>query len=335
MLRRAFVIVAVVSLNMAGCGFERTVPKDAGSSVDDGGAMGPDGGVTDDAGSADGGTTPDAGSLPPGTTPITVGDWNLNWFGSTQYGPSNDDLQQQNVTTVLMQHPAPLWALEEVVDTSRFAQVASALGYGYLTAANPSVSGSSDYRGPQQTAILYDPAVVTVQSVKVILGSDYYDFAERPPLEVALDIHTASGTDSLTVIVLHMKAYDDQASYDRRNAAARELKQYLDPTHRTDQVIVVGDFNDDLDTSLHAGSPSPYAAFVSDTVHYAFPTMVFTQRNLSTDIGNNNPIDHQMVTNELAPYVVPGSAMVIHPTITSYRSTTSDHYPIQVTYKLP
>lgn len=277
----------------------------------------------------DGGTT--GGGNPVST--FTVGQWNLDWFGSTQYGPSDVALQQQNVTGVLEGHKAAIWALEEVVDTARLAQVASALGDGHLAARDNTVTGHDAYRGAQETAILYDPKVLTVESAKVVLGSDYYDFADRPPFVVAGVLHLAGGAVPVTFVVLHMKAYADQTSYDRRVAASKALKTWLDANHPSDRVFVVGDYNDDLDTSDYNGSPSPYANFVADTADYTFPTMVFTKNGTGTYVGDSNPIDHQMVTNELSPWVVSGSQTVIHPSIPSYRSTTSDHYPVEVSYR--
>ena len=313
MTPRTWALVLAMSLLAGGC---RAVPGTGGG---DGGAG--------DAG------TPGDGGLPPGS--VTVGNWNLDWFGDTQYGPADDALQQRNVTTVLKHYPASLWALEEVVDAGRLAVVAQDLGgFGELTAADAQVTGHSDYQGTQQTAILYDPTVISVRSAQVVLGADQYDFAGRPPFVVAVDVHTASGVFPLTVVVVHMKAYADQRSYDRRLAASKALKTWLDQTHASDPVLVLGDWNDDLDTSDYAGSPSPYANFVSDTADYTFPTLVFTEQSIGTYVGSSDPIDHQMVTNELAPDVVGGSPTVVHPPLSSYRSTTSDHYPVQVSYQL-
>ena len=264
-----------------------------------------------------------------------MGNWNLDWFGSTQFGPTDLALQEQNVDTVLQRHPAPLWALQEVVDVNRLARVAQTLGgLGHLAAGDNPVLNHGDYRGTQQTAILYDPSVITVRSAQVVLGADYYDFAQRPPFVVALDVHTPGGVLPMTVVVVHMKAYADATSYARRQAASRELKTWLDQTHPNDPVLVLGDWNDDLDTSDYASSASPYVNFVSDTADYTFPTLIFTQHSIGTYVGSSDPIDHQMVTNELAPDVVAGSQTVVHPSIPSYRSTTSDHYPVQVTYQV-
>ncbi len=312
-------LLLVVTLSGA-CGDGRTVADAA-----------PADGSRPDA-TPDGASPRDAGSI----DTLVVGEWNLNWFGSGDYGPFDLDLQQQNVTTVLERNPAPLWALEEVVDARRLAAVAADIGgYQYVLAQDTSVDNHRDFRGTQMTGILYDPAVITLRSAKIVLGSDYYNFAERPPLEVALDVRMTTGTVPLTILVLHMKAYDDASSYDRRASAAMELKTYLDTNHPGDRVLVAGDFNDDLDTSLRSGSPSPYASFVSDAADYVFPTLLFTEMHFGTQVDSRgDPIDHQMVTDELAPTVVDGSPAVIRPSIGSYSDTTSDHYPIQVTYAL-
>ena len=61
----------------------------------------------------------------------------------------------------------------------------------------------------------------------------------------------------IVVIVLHMKAFDDVPSWQRRQSAANALKSYLDTNYPTQKVIVVGDWNDDVDTSITAGQASP------------------------------------------------------------------------------
>jgi hypothetical protein len=284
----------------------------------------PDGGHDIGGGSSDGGT-------------LVVGEWNVEWFGDPSNGPTDDDLQESNVSAVMADAGLDLWGVEEVVDYARFRGMVSALpgGYASVLAKDTDVAGRSSYSGTQQVGVVYKTSEISVTGKQIILGSNSYDFAGRPPLEVALSVR---GTP-LYLIVLHMKAFNDSTSRDRREAAAVALKSYLDTYRANDRVMVLGDWNDDIDASITSDGSggylaSPYAALVSDSSDYAFATSNLTSANTSTTATNfgNGPIDHHLITNELFGNLVSGSATVLHPSIPSYSSTTTDHYPVVVQY---
>ena len=73
-----------------------------------------------------------------------------------------------------------------------------------------------------------------------------------------------------------MKALDDQSSYDKRQRASVALKQYLDTYLPFERVLVVGDWNDDVDASVTRGASgplaSPYQNLVEDSADYRFVT---------------------------------------------------------------
>ena len=73
-------------------------------------------------------------SIDPATT-LEVVNWNMEWFGSTDpsLGPPNDPLQEQNAKTILQNIGADIFALVEVVDESRLANIVSQMpGYSYV-----------------------------------------------------------------------------------------------------------------------------------------------------------------------------------------------------------
>jgi hypothetical protein len=132
--------------------------------------------------------------------------------------------------------------------------------------------------GEQKVGVLYDNRL-TFQSATLILTSPSSvvdDFAGRPPMRVDFTTSIQGSSSPLTLIVLHMKAFADQASYDRRQRAGAALKSYLDSFLPSSRVFVVGDWNDDVDVSItfDAGNPlpSPYENFVAAASDYAFVT---------------------------------------------------------------
>jgi endonuclease/exonuclease/phosphatase family metal-dependent hydrolase len=295
----------------------------------------PDSG-TPDAGTPDSGT-PDSGTPDAGTPfPLSVINWNVEWFGSTTEGPSNDALQLSNVRAVIADAGVDFWALQEVVSASALLQLKQALpGYDAFAANDSRVSlGASYYTASEQKpAVLFKSDIVQVLSAKLILTGYDYEFAGRPPLQVNLRVRRGTRSEDLIAIVLHMKAQTGGiADYNRRKNAGVALKQYLDSQLPTARVIVLGDWNDDVDVSIYdsGGSlPSPYENFVSASSAYQYLTMPLSLQGVGSTVGRSTFIDHQLITNELISAHVEESTRVLYPSLPDYANTTSDHYPIQ------
>lgn len=276
---------------------------------------------------SDGGV-PDAGVA----FPLQVGNWNVEWFGDTGAGrgPTDEQLQLDNVRTVMSDAGADFWGLQEIVDVNHFNALIQGLpDYGGLVANDPSVTNGSTYysSSEQKVALLYKKGVVQVLNAEIILGSSSYDFGTRPPLKLDLRVTRDGASVDLVAIVLHMKAQTAQADYDRRKAAGEALKQYLDASLPTARVIVLGDWNDDVDMSITSGQPTPYQNFLDAPAEYTFLTQTLSQ-SVGSQTQFSSFIDHQLVTNELARSYVGNSSMVLRPAIPNYADTTSDHYPI-------
>lgn len=261
--------------------------------------------------------------------------WNVEWFGDTGNGPSDEHQQLVNVAEVIAGTDADIWGLQEVVSRVYFDSLLMKLpGYAGLLATAPAVTGGSTYynANEQKVALLYKTADASLIGARVILTQNDADFAGRPPLEAKLRL---TGTaDTAVVIVLHMKAFADVESQERRARASGALKTYLDATYPTQRVWVIGDWNDDLDTSITAGRPSPFRNFLDDPARYSFPTKALTEARISSTVRYADPVDHHLVTNEAAARFVTGSATAyrIDAYIPRYSDTTSDHYPVLTRY---
>lgn len=293
-----------------------------------GGVMGGGGGAT-----GGGGGALDAG------LPFIVGCWNIEWFADPPqadggyFGPYDNALQQQNVLTALRQRSeVDLWGFEEIVGTTELSTVVSGLT-GFATVLPSDVTGGTFYYASweQKVGFAYRTSKITVLSAGLILTSFNFDFAGRPPLEARLRVQGNGVTKDLYVIVLHMKAYGDPDAYDRRVAASIALKNYLDTTRANESVLVIGDWNDDVDVSTVTPNPSPYANFVTDSTRYRFPTKELSDSNRRTTAFNST-IDHQLMTAPLFSSYVTNSSSATVPSIPSYVSTTSDHYPVTTRY---
>lgn len=275
-----------------------------------------------------------------GSTTLDFATWNVEWFGSTAEGPSNETLQLSNVRDVIAGTDLDIWGLQEVVDVPHFNNLVSQLsGYAGFLANDPSVTDGaayySDFDGTElKVGIIYKTSVLDVQSARLILTAFDYEWAGRPPLEVTGSISLNGATENVVIIVLHAKAGTSSSDWDRRSKASAALKSYLDSTHPTGKVIVIGDFNDDVDVSITKPKASPYANFVSDSVDYRFPTKALSDAGLTSTVYYRDMIDHHLGTNEFWSVYIGGSAEVLRVDqyIADYDQTTSDHYPVKTQY---
>ncbi|HEX8272510.1 MAG TPA: lamin tail domain-containing protein [Longimicrobiaceae bacterium] len=268
---------------------------------------------------------------------LDVASWNIEWFGDTSNGPSNETLQLSNARDVIAGTDFDVWGVAEIAGQTQWNSLESQLtGYTGFLASESTVTNGSAYYGAteQKVGILYKSSVATLLGAKVILTANDADFAGRPPLEVKLRVTLNGATEDVVVIVLHMKAFNDAASWQRRQNASVALKTYLDATYPTQKVIVVGDWNDDVDTSITSGSPSPYQNFVGDAADYAFPTRALSLAGVSSTTSYPDMIDHHLDTDELYAALVPGSTEVyrVDSYVASYDATTSDHFPVLSRY---
>ncbi|RKH16690.1 endonuclease [Corallococcus sp. CA047B] len=280
---------------------------------------------------------------------FTVGHWNLEWFGAPNQGPPRstsdgglpDDLQVAGAREVLGSASAHVWGLVEMVDTTDFDTLKAGLpGYTGFLANNPAyvLSGTSLYSaGEQKPGILYDSSL-TYRSAQIILTAQAADFGGRPPLRVDFTTRIHGEDAPLVVIVVHMKAFEDLTSYGQRLRSSAALKNYLDVWLPEARVLVIGDWNDDLDESIATDNgtalPTPFANFLDDPTHYTFITQPLTASNNRTTVEYDEVIDHTLATDEMTLEAVPGAVQVLRPdtSIPDYAGAVSDHFPVLSRY---
>lgn len=259
--------------------------------------------------------------------------WNVEWYGNTGYGPTNEALQQQNVTKVLQSAGMDLWALCEVSDSNAWKALLNNL---------PDYAGViTNYAQVQKTALLYRKSMFELLRVRNLLPVYEREFASgRLPLEVMLYIKGAT-PDTLWVIVLHMKANtgtntEKADAYDLRKRSSEALKDLLDTEHAGHKVMVLGDWNDDLDLSIYNNLSTPFSRILADTARYLWPSRELTLAGQRSTVSYSNMIDHILVNRRMKPCYITGSAKVFYLQnyITSYGTNTSDHYPVYARFDL-
>lgn len=273
-------------------------------------------------------------------TTLDIASWNIEWFGDTSNGPTNEALQLQNARDVIAGADMDIWGVAEIVSLAQWNNLKAQLpGYAGFIAKEPNVVNGaafySDFNNTEQNVgILYKTSIATVTDARVILTANDFDFAGRPPMQVTLRVTLNGATENIVVIVLHAKCCSDSDSWTRRRNAANTLKSYLDANFPTQKVWVIGDFNDDVDTSIAPGHATPYANFVNDTARYRFPTKALSDSGIASTTSFPDTIDHHLNTNEANATYVAGSVEVfrVDSFIPNYGSTTSDHFPVLTRY---
>ncbi len=284
----------------------------------------------------------------PGSDTLRIVNWNIEWFGNgIQHDPS---VQTAGVRTVLSGLGADVYALCEVVSADSLAAVVDDLPGEYDFVLSPYGSladgpADPDYAGAQKLALVYRTSSVRVTGSRALMqgSSDaYYNFASgRFPFLVNAEVRGRDGGwRSVQFLVLHAKAMSDYTSCQRRRWGALQMKDTLDRYFSNLALIILGDYNDDLDASICSGdAPTAYAAFVSDSTdanHYRAVTLPLSRTGVSSINGYSSLIDHVIVSNEVAGAYVSGSARVLREEVESivpdFEDAVSNHYPVLSKY---
>lgn len=252
-----------------------------------------------------------------------VATWNIEWFGATGQGQGPDDEAEQmaNVSTVITEVDADLYAFQEISSSTAFADLIAGLeGYGGFMA---------DFSQSQKTAFVFKRATIdSLDSGMITSGMTQSNWANgRYPLFFRFNATVEGETREIYAFNIHAKAFDDFNSYDQRENASAELKQYLDSEREADNVIFLGDYNDTIEGSIRSGQDSPYDNFDEDE-EYTILTKSLEERGFASQ-ASGSFIDHITITSELTDEYIVATERVENTTyIGSYLSSTSDHYPI-------
>lgn len=268
---------------------------------------------------------------------LEIANWNLEWFGKTSagFGPSNDALQQANVLNVIKRADIDLWAFCEVCSISAFDSMMQQLpNYNYKIC---------NYTQEQKTAFIYKKNLFSFIDAQLLATQQPDSFSTRRfPFSIRLKLNKDSfnlGLDTLQAIVLHLKANvgndaEKLASYNSRIRSANWLSMYLNQ-NKHKNIIILGDWNDDLDESIYNNLPSPFTQLLNKN-DYKFLSKKLTQNNEGTTTSFPNTIDHQLSTQYLASHWETDSCkrLKLEPYVANYSTTTSDHYPVYSRYNI-
>lgn len=225
------------------------------------------------------------------------------------------------VADIIRNLNADMYAIQEIDDMDAFnALVSSIDGYEGI---------AYDVRGGIELGYIYKTSEITSLSSPIELFDGQTSPFPREPVEV--DITHVNGL-SIKLINIHLKCCD--GSEDRRTDASEKLKAYIDNNYPNDEVIILGDWNEDFDIG------SSFSNFLKDIDNY-----IFADYPIYDGSGSDysypctgasycpSHIDHILITNELCDNLIATSTVRLDDCISNYLSEVSDHRPVMVTLK--
>lgn len=309
--------------------------------------------------------------IPPGDTvgfpkedTFDVVAWNIEWFGDESnspvgQNPLSDAIQRDSTATVLKRLNADVYAVEEIADDALFAELVNLLpGYDYILSDAVSRPGSGGVS--QKVGFIYNTQTVSVVNTRAMFKSihplynggdasalvDYpndpsrFYASGRLPFLMTADVTIKGVTERIDLVALHARANssaDPQNRYDMRKYDVEVLKDSLDVHFANNKLILLGDYNDDVDQTV-ADIPSTISSFqeyVDDTANYTIVSAALSEAGLRSYVFRENMIDHIAVTNELDEAYIDKSVTVHYEVYDNdYAFTTSDHLPVSARFLL-
>ncbi|NOT51008.1 MAG: T9SS type A sorting domain-containing protein [Chitinophagaceae bacterium] len=278
--------------------------------------------------------------------------WNLEFFGAPYAsGPTDKDLQEANAKKLMRYFDADIYGLVEIVDTVHLRKLRDSLGsnFEYIIApySTSGPIGTNGWRQDQKLAFMYKKDIfsnITTRGMMLTSATAVSNWANgRVPFLMRADVTINGITKTINFIVVHGKSGNTQTDYNRRLAGAQELKDTLDAQFSSATVLIIGDYNDALHTSIYTGaSVSSYTPIITDSTdadHYKSVTLPLGAAGQTSMINFPNVIDNHVISNEAEAYYVLNSAQVrtdvttqVPDYITAHN--TSDHYPVFSKYSL-
>ena len=239
--------------------------------------------------------------------------WNLEWF------PKHENTISYVSDFILSLSP-DIIALQEISDQYSFEYLIESLGEGWV--------GYRDNTDYQELAYIINlNQIDLVEQPYTILDEYEYYFAYRPPYVLNIEFNGKT----FFIIDIHLKCCDGSES--RRMASAQYLKNYVDIYHDDDNIIILGDFNDELTDPINQ---NVFLNFLNDSVNYFFTDLYIAEGPSSNWSFPNWPshLDHILVSNEVLDFNIETNTLKLDDYMIGgwqkYDNYISDHRPVGI-----
>lgn len=309
--------------------------------------------------------------IPPGDTvgfpkedTFDVVTWNIEWFGDENnspvgQNPMSDAIQRDSTAAVLRTLNADVYAVEEIADDALFDELVGLLpGYDYIL--SDAVSNPGGTPPFQKVGFIYNTQTVSVVKTRAMLQSIHplynggddsalvnypsetsrFYASGRLPFLMTADVTINGVTERIDLIALHARANSGngaQNRYDMRKYDVEVLKDSLDANFANNKVILLGDYNDDVDETVAdiTSTISSFQEYVDDNANYNIVSSALSDAGLRSFISRENMIDHIAITNDLNEAYIENSVTVHYDVYDNdYAFTASDHLPVSARFLL-
>ena len=239
---------------------------------------------------------------------LTVATWNIERY------PKKGTTTINAVQNIILNTDVDIIALQEIDDITAFNTLVKAL--------NGWEGKLYNVRGGIELAYLYKTSEITSFSdLSIIFDDDRKAFPRQPVLGTA----THKNGLEVSIFNIHLKCCGMTGSEEanRREAASIALQNYINTHMANDNVLVVGDWNDDI-------SDGPFDNFLSDSDNFVFADFDIGNGSSSNWSFPSRPshLDHILITNELTDNLISTETLKLDQTTSNYNSNVSDHRPV-------
>ncbi len=237
---------------------------------------------------------------------LNIVSWNIELFDAGKISAVK--------TLIENMHP-DLIAVQEVDDVSAFTTLGSQLDGWEARVID--VSGRRDF------GYLYKTCEITAFDTPVAV----LDGPVEPRPAIRTTITHVNGLQ-VTLFNIHLKCCGTTGSSDfnRREASSIALRNHINTNLANENVIILGDWNDDI-------GDGPFDNFLSD------PNFTFVDEAIGNGPSSQwsypgwpSHLDHILISDELFDNLVSTKSLIIDDCSSSYLSSVSDHRPIMATF---
>ena len=173
--------------------------------------------------------------------------WNLKEF------PYSNTETIHNVQEIISDLKPDIIAFQEINNLDAFSTLENLLpAFGFI---------STDYWGDfgLNLAFAYRKDCLTLEYSTTMFSSEGYNFAGRYPLLGSFSWQCGEDYLNFKIMNVHFKAYTDEESFQRRYESSQIISNYLNEQTAlgNTQIIVLGDFNDEMDDPQNDNSLWP------------------------------------------------------------------------------
>jgi len=211
---------------------------------------------------------------------LNIVTWNVEHFPKS-------DLTIQYLKQAILSMKVDILVLQEIENSIYFNQLVDELGGSWVGYRYE----NSDWG---ELSYLINSTNITFESPYSILNEYQYDFAYRPPYVLEFEYQN----QEFILINVHYKCCGGEDNEDRRLNSSLHLHDYISNNFTNENVIVMGDFNDEL-----IDDNNVFEVFFNNFDQYLFADYSMAEESNPWEYWSfptyPSHIDHVLISNEL------------------------------------